>query len=261
MTLRSDVRAAVDDLAPRAPTMRDEVIAAALSATRAPAQGGRRKGLGFPIRPFGLAAAAMIAVLLVATVLVGGRALRDWQTYTERQHELAVFQSQLADLRTRTLALPSVTGSQPCPESATGSEFDFGNGPVFANGGGQINNPWGYFFDVTYYTSPDLKGPVLIRGEDLLHGTRIVFLGPYASGKVVGTVRLQGVQQLHSELVLDAGHPPARTADGYGMFAVRQGVPLSFTGCFGFQIDGPDFAEQITGDEPPTGGVPSPPLH
>ncbi len=270
MTLRSEIRAAVDELTPRAPDLRRTAVDAAVRGS-GPIRSTRR-GTTFDIRfqRAALLAAAMIAVLLVASVLIGGRLIRDYQ----HQQSIAAFQGQLAKLRLRPLVLPMVNSTAACPEVPGSSLFDLGNGPVYAEVGiptnftqyfgGPIHTAWGYYYDLTWLTTPGLSGPVLIRGMDLNHGTRIVFIGAYAAGDVVATDFVQGRQELRDELVLDAGHPPVRSepnaqmksgvlpVSGYGEWFVRHAVQRSYTGCFGFQIDGPSFTERIVGFWAPT---------
>jgi hypothetical protein len=76
----------------------------------------------------------------------------------------------------------------------------------------------------------------------------LVFVGAYSAGAVVGTDTQAGSQLVQrAELVLDPRHPHSRVTGGYGYFPVRQGVAIGWVGCYGFQIDGPDFTETLTG--------------
>ena len=253
MTLRSQIHRAIDEVTPPAPELRVK----AFTAIANPKRGGGSVRVSRPnalanFRWGGAIAAALIAILLLVAVLVGGRTLRDWRAYSAHQHDLQVFQQQLSQLRSRPLILPALKVTDPGPQSKSVTKFDYGAGPVYANGGGSAPNDWGDFTNLAWYTDPHLQGPVLIRGRDMSHGTLIVFVDRFAAGPVVGVAHFQGVtKELHSELVVDAGNPPERTPDGYGMFPVTQGIQVN-GGCFGFQIDGPRFTELITGGEPPT---------
>jgi hypothetical protein len=80
----------------------------------------------------------------------------------------------------------------------------------------------------------------------------LVFVGAYSAGRVIGTDARAGSNGAQrAELFLDAGNPHARGSGGYGYFPVRQGFSSGFVGCFGLQVDGPNFTEIITGFKAP----------
>lgn len=192
--------------------------------------------------------AVFVLVALAVGALIGGRLMQDWNAFHKSAPAGGVSQSALAQLEARPLTLPTLKAGDSCPISPGNSVgFDFGTGPVYIDGGPEALSPWGYYFDVTWFTARDLTGPVLVRARDLMSNRTAVFAGTNSAGAVVGTDTLAGstVTQ-RAELLLDAGHPHSRLTNGYGVFAVRQGISLGWVGCAGFQIDGPDFTETIT---------------
>jgi hypothetical protein len=193
--------------------------------------------------------AAFVLIALVVGVLIGGRLIQGWNSFHNPAPAGGGSQSVLAQLEARPLILPTLKAGDACPESpGNGHLYDYGSGPVYANGGPETLSQWGYYWDVTYFTAPDLSGPVVIRGRDLMSNRLIVFAGNYAAGAVVGTDKVTGSQiTQRAELVLDPSHPHQRASDGYGSFPVRQGMSLGWAGCFGFQLDGPNFTETFTG--------------
>lgn len=192
--------------------------------------------------------AVFVLVALVVGVLVGGRLMQDWNSFLNAAPAGGVSQSALAGLEAKPLILPTLTAGDPCPNSPGNSlGFDYGAGPVYVSGGPETVNPWGYYFNVTWFTAPHLSGPILVRGRDLMSNRTVVFVGTNSAGAVVGTDTVAGAKVTQrAELVLDAGHPHSREINGYGFFPVRQGISHGWVGCVGFQIDGPDFTETIT---------------
>jgi hypothetical protein len=193
--------------------------------------------------------AVFVLVALVVGVLVGGRLMQDWNAFRNAAPAAGGSQSALAELEAKPLNLPTLKAGDTCPASPGNTVgFDSGTGPVYLMGGPATQTPWGYYVDVTWVTAPDLSGPVLVRGRDLMSNRILVFVGADSAGPVVGTDTRAGSNGAQrAELLLDAGHPHARSSGGYGYFPVRQGFSIGFVGCFGLQIDGPNFTETITG--------------
>jgi hypothetical protein len=195
--------------------------------------------------------AVFLLVALVAGVLVGGRLLHDRNAAssgTPVGHSTpSSYQDQFALLERRPLKLPTVKSSDPCPDTGNVNHvgFQFGAGPVYADGGPGSTSNWGDFYDVVWFTDPRLGGPVLIRGRDLVTNRDVIFTGAGAAGPTVATDPSQASPALRSELLLDASHPTLRE-NGYGVFHVRQGVPKGWSLCVGFQMDGAAFTETVT---------------
>jgi hypothetical protein len=245
VSLRTQIHSAFDEVAPPTFGLPERVVQTVLTEN---ASGKRRERMMLRLRVPVALVAVFVLVALVVGVLVGGRLMQDWNAFRNVAPAGGGSQSALAQLEARPLNLPAIQSASTCPISPRNFVgFDFGNGPVYANGGPEAVSAWGYYFDVTWFTAPDLSGPVLVRGRDLMSNRTVVFVGPNAAGPVVGTDTRAGSKvEQRAELVLDAGHPHSRGTNGYGVFPVRQGLSLGWVGCVGFQIDGPDFTETVT---------------
>jgi hypothetical protein len=222
----------------------------ALPGTPPPWRPGRPRHRG---RNLGLAAAMVLMVgLLGLAVTQLGLIHR-----TEPTGQLtATERDQLDQLRQRPLRLPPMPADGVCPLT-THPLIDpylggvavpaYGSGPVYAFGGPEIDTPKATYFDVQYITDPTVRGPVLIRGQQLDGRLQVFFVGPWAAGPVVGTDVIDGKEvQLHRELVLPASHKPAQREffkPGWGNWPVRQGHGIGSNGCFGAQIDTVDASE------------------
>jgi hypothetical protein len=200
------------------------------------------------IRGAGSMVAAVLVVLMLVTVLVGGRVWRDWSTFTTRPvPSPAIDQAVLAQLEARPLNLPSVPAGVECPAGPYGSYMGFGDGPVSVVFGLPAHTSWGDYSYAGAVTGWNLTGLILGRARDLNSGKPLVFVGQYAAGPVVGTDTIDGKKiEQHLEVVLDANHPPQTTQDA-GKHRLW-GIPVGFTKtqlstCSGFQFDGPGFSE------------------
>lgn len=190
-----------------------------------------------------------IVVSALAFIACGG------QTAASPSPSPTVNAATLAQLETKPLTLPVVAPGDTCPNTAmslidygSGSTTTYGSGPLYAIGGAHTTTTWGDYYDVTYVADPQFTGIALIRIRDL-KSTRVgVFVGPYASGNVVGTDTIDGkAVQLHANLVLDASHHPATSGNSkWGIWRVRQGGAAGSSGCFGIQVDGVGFTQVIT---------------
>ena len=248
MSLRRDIHSAFETIAPPLGGMPERVAQTVLANKRRQ----RKEGMLLRFRePLSLVAVFLL-IALVAAVLVGGRLIQNWSVL-HNSAPAGHGSAALARLEARPVDLPVLAASDPCPATQTSANvpYEFGSGPVYGDGGWQINRDWGYYYDVLYYTPKSMTGPVLIRGRDLRSDRIVVFVSHFSAGPVVGTDQSDAVDQ-HSEAVLDSGNPQARDTGGYGEFHVRQGIAKGFTGCVGIQIDGATFSEKIIGDAPPS---------
>jgi hypothetical protein len=205
----------------------------------------------------GSLAAALLVVLLIASVMVGVHVWRDRSLLNTSPAAPTFDQVEIARLTARPLILPLVPPGGACPVSYSnvidlgGNSFSaIGEGPMYVTGQGlQRITKWGGYFDPTYYAGPQLSGIVLIRLRDLRTGQAGVFVGPNAAGNVIGMDTIDGkaVQQ-HGYAILDAGRPPATSGTSkWGIWQIRQGWPAGWSGCWSFQLDGPGFSEVLTG--------------
>lgn len=241
MSLRTEMRDALHDVVPATPPrgLSERVLRTAISE-----KARRRSAELWPFRlhaPLSLVAAlALVAVM--SGVLVGGRLI--WNDL----HNSSAASSSLTQLESIPLTLPLVTSGEACPENSGVNSlgYDYGSGPIYVNGQliPELSTAEGGLYDLTYYSSPALKGLVLVRGRDLVENDAIQFIAPTGSGFPSDTPPWP----LKNELVLDAGHPPSRSATtGVGIWHVRQLIKQGWSGCWGFQIDGSNFSETITG--------------
>jgi hypothetical protein len=252
VSLRRELHSAFDQIAPPLGGMPERVVQTVLAENKART---RKERMLIRFRtPLSLVAVFLV-IALAGAVFVGGRLMQDFSSF-HRNAPAAVPTSTptspptatLAELEARPLTLPTLRATDPCPlyPGPNSLGYQMGDGPVYANGANPRPTAWGNYFYIAYYTARDLKGLVLIRGRDLRSDTiRVVFVGNYVTGPVIGNDAREGTQ--YGEAVLDASKPPARLSNGLGFWTVNQGLPKAASSCFGFQIDGTGFTEIITG--------------
>ncbi len=268
MSLRADIRSAYDEITPPAPALQAQIRMLVASEERA-AIPARRSGSRWTkgLRGTFALVAALLVVLIVATILVGGRVWHDWSLFTNRPAPAGQIDPahQLAQLEARPLRMPLVTSEAPCPDTprpsgsamagvaeplhswlSNGYLFG-GDGPAYAIGGSYYGlTSWGEYANAVWVTEPQVTGLVLIRGRDAAnHDLPLVYIGPYAAGAVLGTDTVNGKQvPQRAELVLDAGHHPATSGKSkWGVYQVIAGIPDTMSGCHAFQVDGDGFSE------------------
>jgi hypothetical protein len=247
VTLRSQIHSAIDEVAPPAPELPREVVAFVLSdGRRQPRESvGDRRSWSWGMRQVGAMVAAILVIVLMVSLVVGGRLWRDWST----QQQSVAIQAKVAQLRDRPLNLPHVAPGATCP----GSPFNldqgihpagYGTGPVYAQGSGaRYVTDKGTYFDSGFWLGTPVSGPVLIRARDLATNQSVIFgTSPYAgwdpatpSGRAVRTDTVIGQPvHFHEELVLDT----TRLTAQHGGWETLQGLPKGSAGCLGFQADG-----------------------
>lgn len=266
MSLRNEIRAALDDVTPPAPALQHKVEAFVHAGDRdrvvrldRPRGRWTRSFRG----PMSLVAAVLL-VALIGGLVVGGRLLRDLNAPPE-----GINQAELKRLESKPLQVfPTVRPGDPCPTSpltdvsAHGPEaMLFGAGPVYSTQFGYRSettnwgswNVWSAMVDTT-----SASGPVLVRAIDLQTHERVVFAWyPFVAtgdagdgiptGTVVGSDVVQGVNvTFYSEVVLDLSRPyPLTRAGDWPVFKTFMGYSKAATGCIGFQLDGTTFTELI----------------
>jgi len=250
MSLRSDIHFAFDETTPPARMLRAQVMAAVAVEKRDVPHVRRRGRTAWPagIRLAGSLVAALLVLVMVVTVLVGGRVWRDWNTFTTRPAPSpAIDQAVLAQLEARPLHLPAVPAGAECPAGPYGRYMGFGDGPVSVVYGLRAHTSWGDYAYAGAVTDWKMTGLILGRARDLNTGKALVFVGRYGAGPVVGIDTVDGKKvEQHLEVVLDADHPSQTTQDA-GKHRLW-GIPVGFTktqlsACSGFQFDGPGFSE------------------
>src|SRR6266566_3621684 len=267
MSLRTDIKDAIDDVTPPALGLENRVTAMVLADgkdRRVSVHVGRRSPWNIRFRGMGALAAAALVVVLIAGFVIGGRVWRDWGN-GNLYAASSLNQSDLHDLEARPLGLSPLQPGAACPFTPdplhySGSDV-WGSGPVYLlNAGPTVDTTargdW-LPFRLAYLA--ERPGQVLVRGRDLSTGLPLVFTqatfdlslvrafpagpnGAIAAGPVLGTDRLNNKTiQVHPEAVLvdpwrlepDSTMPP---------LVVLFPIPIT-TLCWGLQFDGPGFSE------------------
>jgi hypothetical protein len=270
MSLRADIRSAYEEITPSAPALQAQIRALVSTEAQAVSKSGRRQSRWVQsLRGTMALVAALLVILIVATVLIGGRVWHDWTIFNNRPLPGGQVHTTLAQLEARPLLMPLVPPDATCPavQTISASEADtlpepihsltyagyvFSSvGPAHASvipgSGGDLTN-WGQYANVEWVIEPQVTGLVLIRGRDAAnHDLPLVYVGRYAAGAVIGTdsgVHIGPPAVQRSEVVLDASHHPATSAKGnWGVYDVRVGIPDTMSPCHGFQVDGDGFSE------------------
>jgi hypothetical protein len=266
VTLREDIHSSIDEIAPPAPALAGRIAYLAAEArleaghARPLWRGRWMAGLGRS----GSLVAAILIVLIMASLVVGVRAWRDRNLFIEGPTAPTIDPAALAQLEARPLHLPLRPLGAEC-QVGPWATVDTGRGPAVAIGvdpayvrgdwHAATATRWGTYSDWLIFTDPNLTGLVLVRGGDLEVNLPVVFVGPHAAGSVVGTDTIAGktVQQ-HSEAVFDAGHhDPVTSGTGkWGIWPMSPGIDKAESGCIAFQIDGPTFSEIVVSVDVPT---------
>jgi hypothetical protein len=240
VSLRKDIHSAYGSITPSVAGMPERVVQAVSRDAQRP-----RAPMFAHLRAPLSVVAVFVLIALVAGALVGGRLI---QSFNNLHPAGGLHQRTLAQLEAIPLNLPALRAGDACPNhpGANSLGYDYGSGPVYIDGRlvPEIKTDRGALYSVTYFSNPDLTGLGLVRGRDLNDDMPIMFIGPQG----VGFPSETPPWPLKDELVLDAGHPPSRSAaTGYGIWHVIEFIPAGWSGCWGYQIDGSDFSETISG--------------
>lgn len=271
MSLRADINSAYDEIAPPAPELHAQIRRLVASESNSVVRSrGRRLPWVSTFRGSMALVAALLAVIIIATLLVGGRVWHDWNIFNTRPAPAGqTYGEQLAALEARPLQMPLVPADATCPavsqisaaeadtlpepiHSLTYAGYVFSSvGPAHASvipGSGGDLTGWGQYANVVWVIEPQVTGLVLIRGRDAEnHDLPLVYVGQYAAGTVIGTdtgVHGGPPAAQRAEVVLDASHHPVTSAKGnWGVYNVRVGIPNAMSPCHVFQVDGEGFSE------------------
>jgi hypothetical protein len=253
MSLRDQVKDALDDVAPPAPTLERRVTAFVFADKRdrrVLLNRGRRHLRTGPFRGMAALVAAALVLTLMVGVVIGGRLGRDLGN-GESSQAYAINQSELHSLESRPFVLPVLQPGAVCPfspELQENGQWVGGRGPVFAYNAWRVTRTnrvdW-VAFALAYVAQR--PGMVLIRARDLHTDQAFVFTqytpasGVIAAGPVLGKDRVEGRNtQLHPESVIEDPWQQQPNQQLVVMFA----VPLE-TLCWGFQFDGPGFSQTL----------------
>lgn len=257
MSLRTQIRNAVDDVAYPAPDLERRVTAFVLSDSRDRKVLASRRTSEWSSRLRGsmTLVAALLVVAVLGGVIFGGRLLRDLWTAPQP----SINHSELKKLEARALVvLPGMPSSGVCPVGPVSDDFigdpAVGDGPMRLHVGmpSTYNSGWGTW-NITYFViAPTIKGLFLVRARDLRSRESVFFAGNLSgvadaqmgrsafAGKAAGHDMVNGQDvPLYPELVIDASAPSdwAKTtykAPGWGAYV---GYPKGASGCIFFQVD------------------------
>jgi hypothetical protein len=265
MSLRAEIRDAVDDVIPPAPMLERTVTAYVFAAQR------DRKVLAIrprctpwlrSLRGGTAIAAALLVVALIAGLILGGRILRDLHSTPVP----AINQGELKKLEARPLLTMSAMPSDGvCPAGPVAGNFmggyATGDGPMRLILGYPVTTfrtGWGTWTQTYFLVSPATKGLFLVRARDLKSGETVYFAGNLSGiadaqfgrailgGVVAGQDHVNGQRaDLHPELVINASAPSdfVKTPSKPPLWGAYVGYSGAASGCISFQVDYDDSTE------------------
>jgi hypothetical protein len=254
MSLRSQIRDAVDDVSPPALELERRVRTYVLAGNGRRRDLRRRSRSAWVYRFQGAATllAAMLVVTVIAGLIVGGRIWRDLNATPS-----SINQSELKSLEGKPLHFPSVAPGGQCPASVEHLDQQIGmvigDGPVYVVDGGSLDtNDWGTFGHLSLFYEPQRAGLVLMRVKDLQSGVEVAFAqyplaptGITAVGPVLGQVHAMNKDLLlRPEAVFRDMWNTPKQARG-PQYLVLVAMPKGSSGCIGFQVDGPGFSKNF----------------
>ncbi len=242
MTLRTQIHSAFDEMTPVTFGLPERVVQTVLAEN---AGLGRRKRLILRMRVPVSMVAVFVLVALVVGVLIGGRLIQDWNSFHSNTAPAGQAPSVLAQLEARPLHLPTPATYYDCKSGPFNAAGSLGKGPVYGDGGAISTSSWGVYYHNLAYAETNVSGPVLVRANDIFRHQPVVFVGLYAAGPVVGHDTVDGVAvDQHIELMLDTSHVSSKGSSTHKFnWPFIAGVPTSWSGSTGWQIDGVGFSE------------------
>jgi hypothetical protein len=241
VSLRRDTHSAFDEIAPSMAGLSERVVQTVLTEN---SSRHRRKRLMFRVRgPLSLVAVfALIAI--VAAGLIGGRVIHDWNLFHNSVPAGDSYQSQVAQLEAVPLRIPTVQSFLDCQSGPYNSVGSYGSGPVYGDGGTASSNDWGLYFHLDAYAETKVAGPILVRALDLYTRQPVIFIGQYAAGPAAVSDTFDGhTYDQHPELLLNTSTSDKRFTSHEFVWPFVDGVPKSWSGSTGWQIDGIGFSE------------------
>jgi hypothetical protein len=241
MSLRRQIHSAFDEVAPPTFGVPERVVQTVFA--EGPSR-RRRERMMLRLRvPLSLVA-VFVAIALVVGVLIGGRLMQDWNSFRNSAPAGGGGQTQLAQLESRPLVLPTPGSYLDCKSGPFNSAGAFGKGPLYGFGGATSTTSWGTYFHNLAYAETNINGPILVRVNDLFTHEPVVFVGQYAAGPVVGHDTVDGVAvEQHTELVFDTSQASKSPTTHKFAWPFIAGVPNSWSSSTGWQIDGVGFSE------------------
>ncbi|MGA7913228.1 MAG: hypothetical protein WCC30_17000 [Candidatus Dormiibacterota bacterium] len=243
MSLRSEIHAAIDDIAPSMGGLPERAVDTVLA--EGPARRGRNRMLFRMRAPLSLVA-AIVAIALVAALLVGGRLVQDWNSF-HNGTPAGNAPSVLSQLEARRLNLPAVEPGAACPDGPITTGDYYGAGPAYAELGliAKDTTSWGTYGGGVISIDGSVSDLVLVRARDLHTGQLVEFVGQYGSGPVEGKDVVEGKKvDRHPEAAVDMNHPPSQVLTvGKATWNMTFGLAKGYSGCVGWQVDSPSFSE------------------
>ena len=235
--LRRDIHSAFEGIEPPLGGMPERVVETVLADNKR-----RKKGMTFGARvPLPLVA-VFVAVALVAAVLLGTQLMQAWIHGPSPAGQVHL--TTLQQLEARPLHLPVYRSSTDCKAGPYTASGDLGSGPVYGRGGGISGGDWGVYYHNIAYADTNVGGPILVRAIDVVRNQPVVFVGPFAAGPAIRTDTVDGQKYgQHLELVLDTGTVSKTPFTHRFHWDFIAGVPYSWSGSTGWQIDGAGFTE------------------
>ena len=257
MSLRAEVRDAIDAVIPPAPTL-ERTVTAYVFADRRDRKVFRngRPHAAWSFRSAFTIAAALLVVALIGGLILGGRILRDFHSTPAP----AINQGELKKLESRPLLnVPAMPSDGVCPTGPVAPDFmggyATGDGPMRLILGGQVTTfqtSWGTWTQTYFLVRPSTKGLFLVRARDLKFGETVYFAGNLSGiadaqfgrailgGVVAGQDHVNGQRaDLHPELVINASAPSdfVKTPSKPPLWGAYVGFSAAAAGCISFQVD------------------------
>lgn len=241
MSLRTQIHSAFDEIASPTFGLPERVVETVLTETHTRR---RRQRLMLRMRvPLSLVA-VFVLIAVVVGVLIGGRLMQDWTASHNSAPAGDSYQSQVAELEAVPLRLPVVHSSADCQTGPYNSAGSYGSGPVYGEGGTTSSSAWGLYFHNDAYAETKVAGPILVRALDLYTRQPVIFIGQYAAGPAVVSDTVDGdTYDQRPELLLNTSTSDKRATSHEFVWQFVAGVPTSWSGSTGWQIDGIGFSE------------------
>jgi hypothetical protein len=241
VSLRRDTHFAFDEIAPSMAGLSERVVQTVLTEN---SSRQRRKRLMFRVRGPLFLVAVFALIALVAAVLIGGRMIHDWNLFHNSVPAGESYQSQVAQLEAVPLRIPVVHSSVDCQSGPYNSAGSYGSGPVYGDGGTTSSSDWGLYFHNDAYAETKVAGPILVRALDLYTRQPVIFIGQYAAGPAAVSDTVDGhTYDQRPELLLNTGTSDKRATSHEFVWQFVAGVPTSWSGSTGWQIDGIGLSE------------------
>jgi hypothetical protein len=234
--LRRDIHSAFEVIEPPVGGMPERVVQTVLAERNGRL---RKEKMVYRLR---ISLALVAAVLVVA---VGAAAVITWNSlHNSNVSPAGVGLTPLQQLESRPLQIPIYRNLADCKPSPVAQPYGYGS-PVAGYGQLAYTTGWGYYFRDIFYTDQPIAGAILIRGRDIFNSAPDVFVGDFATGRVVGADMLNGVRvDQHTEIVLNEDRVSTNFASDLRVPTGRRfiwefltGIPKTYSGHNGWQID------------------------